>query len=147
MHIESNRKRKTDTAGRELIIQTGEKRKKKERKKKKNFLRFFLRKMNLRCTSAFIRMSHAFFLLFLPDTVSYVQADCDTLSGHCIFLLPDGSLPTSVRDAVLRWQVWQDLWGLRMLVLLMVIRNHHLQQDSACLPFQSQEEGHKVRLM
>lgn len=104
MHIESNRKRKTDTAGRELIMQTGKKRKKKE-KKKKTFLRFFLRKMNFHSTGAFIRMPHALFLLSLPDTVSYVQADCDTLSGHCIVLLPDGSLPTSVRDTVLQWQV------------------------------------------
>lgn len=102
MHIESNRKRKTDTAGRELIMQTGKKRKKKE---KKTFLRFFLRKMNFHSTGAFIRMPHALFLLSLPDTVSYVQADCDTLSGHCIVLLPDGSLLTSVHDTVLQGQV------------------------------------------
>lgn len=99
MHIESNRERETDTAGRELIMQTGEK-----RKKKKNFLRFFLRKMNLHCTGAFIRMPHAFFLLSLPDTVSYVQADCDTLSAHHIVLLPDVSLLTLACSVVLQWQ-------------------------------------------
>lgn len=68
MHIESNRE--TDAGGRDLIMQTEGKKK----KKKKNFLRFFLRKMNLHCTGAFIRTPHAFFLLSLLDTVSYVQA-------------------------------------------------------------------------
>lgn len=99
MHIESNRERETDTAGRALIMQTGE----KMGGGGKNFLRFFLRKMNLHCTGAFIRMPHAFFLLSLPDTVSYVQADCDTLSRHHIVLLPDGFLPTSAHGAVLQW--------------------------------------------
>lgn len=50
--------------------------------------------MNLHRAGAFIRMPLAFFLLSLPDTVSYVQADCGTLSGHRAVLLPDGSLLT-----------------------------------------------------
>lgn len=67
MHIESNRE--TDTGGKDLIMQTegGKKERKKELLK-------ILRKMNLHCTGAFIRTPHAFFLLSLLDTVSYVQA-------------------------------------------------------------------------
>jgi len=94
--------KETGTVGRELIMQTRAK-KIGGKKKKKNF-RFFLRKMNLHCTGAFIRMLHAFFLLSLPDTVSSVQADCDTFSGHRIVPLPAGSLPTSARGVVLPWQ-------------------------------------------
>lgn len=56
----------------------------KKERKKKNFLRFFLRKMNLHCTGAFVRTPHAFFLLSLLDTVSYVQAAWDFVRApHC----------------------------------------------------------------
>lgn len=73
-------------------------------------------------------MPHAFFWLSLPDTVSYAQADCDTLSGHCILPLPEGSLPTSAQGTLLLWQKWWYFGGLRMLTLLMATGNQHLQQ-------------------
>lgn len=77
-------------------MQTGE-RKKGRKEKKRELLKILSKekkKKNLHCAGAFIRMPLAFFLLSLPDTGSYAQADCGTLSGHRIVLPPDGSLHT-----------------------------------------------------
>lgn len=88
-------------------MQMGGERKKKEKKKKqrKELLKILSKKNVSSLYCAFIRTPHAFFLLSLPDTVSYVQANCDTLSGHHTVRLPDGSLPILARGSELQWKV------------------------------------------